>query len=195
MASAKLAYPQSKHTTGSESLPWLDKYGTQKPEKQIIELSREWSPDLWEQYLSWTESPRAESLLGCKRYKSLSEQQETTIYQQFCAEDVSEEIKNIIKDASKTLTEKQKYVLEMIYWHGRSERYIATSLGITQKAVNLIKQRSLNRIIKSTGVLSSRLMRREISSLVHKKRRTECSTASGKKSKPLSETFVNHPRV
>lgn len=195
MASPKLAHSQSNHTISTESLPWLDRYGTQKSEKQIIELSRNWSPKTWEQYLSWIESPRAESLLGSKRYQTLSEEQETTIYQQFCAEDVSEEIKNIIKDASKTLTEKQKYVLEMIYWHGRSERYIATSLGITQKAVNLIKQRSLNRIIKSTGVLSSRLMRREISSLVHKKRRTECSKASGIKSKPLLGTFVNQQRV
>lgn len=57
----------------------------------------------------------------------------------------------------------------MIFWEGRSERYVAQSLGINQQPVNRLKKRALSKIkhLISEGV-SSRIMRGEQSSLINK---------------------------
>lgn len=148
--------------------PWLLENGKHTPEDQLKTLTPSWSAETWEKYLVWFENQngqRAESLISPRRYDGICATQEESIFtlSQSCADD---DLRNAVGDYLKTLTEQQHRVIEMIFWEGRSERFVSQELGINRGSVHRLKQRALSKI-KSLlkGGCSSRIMRGEISPL------------------------------
>lgn len=150
--------------------PWLQQNGKPTPDEHLKTLTPKWSAELWERYLSWFESQtgaRAESILDSRKYDRICESEEESIfstYAQFCADD---ELKEKISKFLLRLTPQQQRVIEMIFWDGRSERYVAEHLSINQKSVHRLKLRALSKIKDLLkGGLSSRIMRGETSPLI-----------------------------
>lgn len=148
--------------------PWLRTNGKVTPDDHLKSLTSQWGPETWEKYLCWFENQtgqRAESLESPKRYDEICESQEESIfvYAQSSADD---DLKNLVGEYLKTLTNQQRRVIELLFWEGRSERYVAKALSVNQKSVHRLKLRAINKIrTLLKGGLSSRIMRGEISPL------------------------------
>jgi RNA polymerase sigma factor (sigma-70 family) len=156
--------------------PWLLTNGNATPEKYLRELTPNWDTETWERYLAWYEAPRSESLLPPRRYDQICEEATESIFVR-AQSHADGDLRSRIGKYLATLTGQQRQVTELIFWHGRSERYVADKLGISQQSVHRLKQRSLKRIkhLLKEGV-ASRIMRGEVSSLS-----SETGDVNGKK--------------
>lgn len=146
--------------------PWLLMNGNITPEEHLKTLTPSWNAETWEKYLIWFEDltgQRAESLVPSRRYDEECERQEESIFV-FAQSNADDELRNFVGHYLKKLTNQQRRVIELIFWEGRSERFIAKSLGISGIAVHQMKKRALKSLSQSLrGVSSSRIMRGEIS--------------------------------
>jgi RNA polymerase sigma factor (sigma-70 family) len=148
--------------------PWLQINGKHTPEDHLKILTSSWDTNTWEHYLKWFEDQngqRAESILPLRQYDGACETQRESIfvYGQSSADD---ELKQTISKYLMKLTERQRRVIELIFWEGRSERFVAKTLSISQPSVQRLRKRALNKIkglLK--GGVSSRIMGGEFSPL------------------------------
>lgn len=151
--------------------PWLQQNGKHTPEEYLKILTPEWSSETWEKYLNWFENQngtRAESIVNPKRYDSICEEQEESILSAYSQTSADDDLRVTISKFLLRLTPQQRRVIEMIFWEGRSERYVAQFLGINQQPVNRLKKRALSKIkdLLSEGV-SSRIMKGENSPIMN----------------------------
>lgn len=164
------AHEQQSIIIQAES-PWLQQNGKPTPDEYLKTLTPDWSSEVWESYLSWFETQtgaRAESLVDSKKYDRICESEEESIFSAFAQTSADDELKAIISRFLLRLTPQQRRVIEMIFWDGRSERYIAELLSINQKSVHRLKLRALSKIKDLLkGGLSSRIMRGETSPLIN----------------------------
>jgi len=153
--------------------PWLQQNGRITPDEHLKTLTRKWSSEVWERYLKWYENQtgaRAESLVDTKKYDLICESEVESILSGYVQSNAENELKTIISKFLLRLTPQQRRVVEMIFWDGRSERYVAEHLLINQKSVHRLKLRALSKIkdLIKEG-LSSRIMRVETSPLINER--------------------------
>lgn len=156
--------------------PWLQMNGKLTPDEYLKRLTPSWDAETWERYLAWYETPRAESLVSPRKYDQICEEATDSIFVN-AQSNADDDLKNRVSVYLAGLTEQQRQVIDMIFWHGRSERFVARALGINQKSVHRLKFRALKKIghlLK--GGLTSRIMRGEISPFS-----TETGEVNGKK--------------
>lgn len=144
--------------------PWLLENGKVTPEAHLTTLTPYWSAETWEKYLTWFESlegQRAESLLPPRRYIEICESQPESIFV-FAQSNADDDLRALVSQYLLTLTEQQQRVIEMIFWDGRSERFVSQTLGINRGSVHRLKIRAINKIkdLLKRGC-SSRIMRGE----------------------------------
>lgn len=172
---------QMEYTVQTER-PWLLENGDRTPDDHLKTLTPYWSAEIWESYLTWFETPRPESLIAPWRYDQICEESTESIFE-FAQSNADDELKNRVAQYLAELTKQQRQVIEMIFWEGRSERFVAQSLGINHKSVHRLKLRALKKITHLLkGGPSSRLMRGEISPFS-----TETGDANGKQVLVLAE--------
>ena len=93
---------------------------------------------------------------------------ELALFSAFAQTNADDELKSVVSKFLLRLTPQQRRVIEMIFWDGRSERYVAEHLSINQKSVHRLKLRALSKIRDLLkGGLSSRIMRGETSPLIN----------------------------
>lgn len=156
--------------------PWLLADGKITPDEHLKTLTPFWSVETWERYLAWYETPRSESLIPSWKYDQICEESTESIFE-FAQSNADDDLKNRVESYLGLLTGQQRQVVEMIFWEGRSERFVAQQLGINHKSVHRLKLRALKKITHLLkGGPSSRLMRGEISLLS-----TETGETNGKK--------------
>lgn len=125
--------------------PWLTSAGLEISREQLRKISESWDQETWEQYLTWYETPRSESLHPQRRYDQLCETSTESIF--ILAQSNSDnDLKKRVSTYLAVLTQQQRQVIEMIFWEGRSERHVARDLGINHKSVHRIKFRALKKI-------------------------------------------------
>ncbi len=144
--------------------PWLLENGKITPEAHLRSLTPGWNAETWEKYLSWFQSQegqRAESLVSVRRYIELSESKQESVFD-FSQSAADDDLRALVSQYLSTLTEQQQRVIEMIFWDGRSERFVANALAINQKSVHRLKIRAVNKIkVLLKGGLTSRIMKGE----------------------------------
>lgn len=134
--------------------PWLDDKGRIFNDKELKEISKDWTPEIWESYLSYIEIPRSESLIQEFRFDSIAETNHIF-------ESLPETKRNKkIHSAIKKLTKKQKKIIFLFFFEGISTRDIALKMEISHVAVIKIKNRALNSLKEQMeGVTSLRIMK------------------------------------
>lgn len=144
--------------------PWLLESGKATPEQHLRTLTPYWNAETWEKYLTWFESQegqRAESLVYPRTYTELCESQEETIFA-YAQSNADDDLRALVNEYLISLTEQQRRVIELIFWDGRSTRYVAQAIGISHQSVLRLKVRALNKIRELLkGGASSRIMRGE----------------------------------
>ncbi len=136
---SEMATPRSKW-------PWLDHNGVPFNDDQLKILSQYWNQKTWSSYLEWVESPMRESQINHFVFDSMAEQMEESAFVTAAIRDADKELKAEIAGLLHQLTTKQRTVLQMIYWHGISEREIASKLGVSRLSVQAIKKRAFLKI-------------------------------------------------
>jgi RNA polymerase sigma factor (sigma-70 family) len=125
--------------------PWTDERGRLLSDDDLRFQSKGWNTEIWEAYLKTIEVKNS----GMK-YKP-------EIYDAFCSElmasifsvvtnEKNSILKNKIEDAIADLPEKQRDVLHLIFWEGKSQRKIAKSWGVQQSSVFDLKERALSNL-------------------------------------------------
>lgn len=151
--------------------PWFQQNGKHTPEEHLKTLTPKWSAETWEKYLNWFENQdgtRSESIVDTKRYDKICESEEVSIFATYSQTSADDELKAIISRFLLRLTPQQRRVIEMIFWEGRSERFVAEQLSINQKSVHRLKNRAMSKIKQLLkGGLSSRIMKGENSPIMN----------------------------
>lgn len=146
--------------------PWLLENEKVTPEAHLRTLTPYWNADTWEKYLTWFESQegqRAESLVPPRRYVEMCESQQESIFV-FAQSNADDDLRARVGEYLTTLTDLQRRVIEMIFWDGRSTRYVAQALGIRHQSVSRLKVRAINKIRDLLqGGATSRIMKGESS--------------------------------
>lgn len=129
----------------NEKPPWLLVNGKNTPEELLKTLTPNWDADTWEKYLEWYETQLGESQVHPRKYDKICEEQEESIFvnAQSSADD---DLKSQVNEFILKLTDQQKRVVDLIFWEGRSERFVADFLNINHKSVHRLKIRALNKI-------------------------------------------------
>ncbi len=127
-----------------KSEPWQDRQGQTLPVPVLELVSQRWSQDTWERYLASLEGSRGESLLEKpQEIEQFSEY--PTIWDclgndQICRK---EQIESEVAEALKLLTEREKEVLQLIFWEGSSLGQAALCLNLSRSSVREYRNRAL----------------------------------------------------
>lgn len=147
---------KKKSKPSIEPRPWLCVRGFILPDDQLILISKSWSPEIWESYLKWIETPRSESLFDPKLYTELAGALQSAS-PNYILEISDPEMVSAVQFALSALSEIQRKIINLIFWEGRSVRNISKQLEIPRSSVYDEKQRALKIIStilsKNTGRL------------------------------------------
>lgn len=124
--------------------PWLCKRGFALPDEQLKLISKTWDHDTWERYLKWIETPRKESLVTHKKFKQLLKNYSLAELHE--ESELDETLHNLLTYALNSLTPKQLEVITLIFWEGRTLRYIAEQMGIHWTSVRETRDQALKKI-------------------------------------------------
>lgn len=132
-------------TQANDQFPWLDKKLRKLPDEQLKVVSASWPPEIWEKYLSWFETPMAETLISSSIYNRECEKQIKSVFSG-AQPNAETYLRQKIQRYLDSLNPKQKQIIKMSYWHGRSERQIAEKLKISRTRVRQIKAQAISKI-------------------------------------------------
>lgn len=128
--------------------PWFQMNGEVTPTEYLKTLTSSWDAQTWERYLSWFEersSRTSETLLPPRKYDKLCDELEESIFVN-SESGADKDLRARVAEYLLTLTDHQRRILELIFWDGRSERYVAQQLGIKQSTVHTLKKRAFKKI-------------------------------------------------
>lgn len=123
--------------------PWISESGGPLDLSALRETCRTWSAQDWELYLSSLDGHQKESQASTNTIEELG--LAANIYPSFlpgCRPELSKLVGNLLK----ALTKKQKFVLEKIFFEGRSERQVARMMMISRTGVVDLKKRALRKL-------------------------------------------------
>lgn len=133
----------------NETLPrlWLKPDGSILPDEQIKTISKDWSAETWEQFLTETVDQSAyqkESVTFVK--ESYFDRFSETIWESQDTDQMDEIAKELRRICRDHLTPQQQHIIRSTFWNGFSERKISELLGISRSTVQAQKIRALGKI-------------------------------------------------
>ena len=142
--------------------PWLNDDGTKKSEKEIRELGRAWSSEIWNQYL--------DSEVGTLEDKKLQfvpvitdEMLDKSHVLDFLNDGIHyEELETALLLALSELSQTERFIIKESFWKKTNNKEIAERLNKTQKNIGVLKSRAIKKLGK---ILSSQKLQDEISYL------------------------------
>lgn len=145
-------------TTIFSARPWTHKDGSLLSDEQLKKVSRNWSPETWEQFLTETVEQETSyqrdmpAFVSQAALNSFSE----TIWEGQDSDRMDQVAKGLRRICRDHLTPQQQQIIRSTYWHGQSERHIGQMLDISRSSVRTQKQRSLEKI--KTQIEEQRLL-------------------------------------
>lgn len=127
--------------------PWLNEKGHALSEHDLKEASKGWDQETWEKYLNSLDGTLSEQQLKPYEYDYLAESAELTCWD-LSQSSAEEEGKGFVANLLKLLTPQQQRIIQMNFWEGRSERYIAEELRVSRNTVKTLKKRVLRKLAR-----------------------------------------------
>lgn len=112
-------------------------------EQELKEISKTWSPTQWEDYLRALDRYRVEGLGSAHEIESRA--LATNIFE-YASRPCPENISKIVHAAISALTERQRVVIEKIFFEGLSERQVSRIMQISRSGVVDLKKRALRQL-------------------------------------------------
>lgn len=138
------------NTEKKSTKPWLDHRGRELSKEQLQEISKTWDLKTWKRYGDSLETQSEGKNLKTSEFRKLSEQQTKNIFSINGETSASLEMSQRITDALKVLTERQRKVIDLIFYSGMSIGEVAKELKLSRPTVSEHKKQAL---FKLKGVL------------------------------------------
>lgn len=154
----------------SQPMPWLNSKGQMLSDKKLKEISPRWDQDTWEKYLNYLDGTLSEQQFHPNAYEDMSEKMEKSCWE-LTQSDADRDSKSLVNSLFRELSTHQRKILKMIFWEGRSERFVARELKLSRSTIKVIKRRALKRL--------NALLRSEVSPISPLMRGKDFSNATG----------------
>ena len=126
----------------------------------LREVSKNWTPEEWETYLvehvEKSASYQREDFMAPHKYDFKMETMLESIWEGRNFPDSTDLRERVRRAMITKLTDRQKKIIEMLFWEGATEAEVADSLGISRVSVATQRRRSLVKIRKTIANLSSK---------------------------------------
>ena len=130
--------------------PWLDENGKMLKEDELKNQCNQWSPEVWEEYLSTIEVEQGEYLFDNPiDSENLSGEKQKEFYKNLFEQKELPQFKKVICDSMKVLSAKQQKVIFLIFWKNQTLSAVASQLNINKTSVMKLRDRALNQLGKS----------------------------------------------
>lgn len=134
--------------------PWLNEKGHVLSERDLKEASKGWDQETWEKYLNSLDGTLSEQQLKPYEYDYLAENAELTCWD-LSQTSADNEVKAFVANLLKNLTPRQQRIIQMNFWEGRSEHYIAEELRISRSTIYVLKKRILRKLARQLKGVSA----------------------------------------
>ena len=132
----------------STKKPWINDDGSEKTTGEIKKMSKKWTQEDWEEYLSDQESSLRESYLDDPTLYERNLSAENYAGLIFGIAEYSTMGRVAINVTLAQLTKQQNDVLRLTFWEGMTQRGIEKELGITRASVRYALSTGLQKIKK-----------------------------------------------
>ncbi len=129
----------------NQDKPWLDCKGHVISDEELKAISKDWDQLIWEKYLESLDVTLSDRQPRPCDYDEMAEKMEHTCFE-FSQTDADDETKDKITQLFRQLSPQQQKILKMIFWEGRSERFIAQNLRVSRYTIKTLKKRSLKKL-------------------------------------------------
>ena len=129
----------------NQDKPWLDQKGHALSDVELKLISKDWTQEIWEKYLDSIDVTLSDRQIGIQKYDVLAESMPHTCFE-FSQTDADDETKDKIAKVLLKLSPQQQKIIKMIFWEGRSERFIANELRVSRYTIKTLKKRSLRKL-------------------------------------------------
>lgn len=123
---------------------WLDNRGRMLPTEQLKEISKSWNQKTWEQFLDSTDgSIEGLQLMSARRLAYKTEYMTNTVFDLWAEKNESEKIKEILRQGLSAVTERQRQIIEAVYFDGLSIEGAAARFGLSKSTAFVHLQKAL----------------------------------------------------
>ena len=131
--------------------PWLDADGNTLSDEMLKVISKTWCQNTWNDYLNFYTDEKEDSRTELTNDSSLEDLLNNSIEPTFLTggEYVPLRQKSQLNAAMKSLTFKQKFVIEKIFLKKLSENQVAELLGISRRTVREHKEAAIRQLKNS----------------------------------------------
>lgn len=129
----------------NQDKPWLDEKGHLLSDHELKQISKDWNQEIWEKYLESLDVGLSDRQSHPKDYDEMAEKMEHTCFE-FSQTDTDDETKDKIAKVLVSLSPQQQTIIKMIFWEGRSERFIANKLRVSRYTIKTLKKRALRKL-------------------------------------------------
>lgn len=146
-----------------KSTPWLNADGTKKTDKQIEELGKNWSPEIWNFYLDSNVGILKDtrlSFLSNMDTEEMLERSEVIEYLEDGQHYKKLEVALLL--ALTELSRAERVIIKKSFWNLNSDKEIAKDLNKTHKNIRVLKSRALQKLRK---ILASTKLKNNIETL------------------------------
>jgi RNA polymerase sigma factor (sigma-70 family) len=125
--------------------PWQDDNGKMLSDENLRALSQGWDKETWDDYLKSLETPMRETLISDQAFTLKLDQQVGSFFElSQCT--CSSRLAGRVSQALECLTQRQRQILQLTFWANKSERDIASQLGISRSTVKVMKYRAIKKL-------------------------------------------------
>ncbi len=132
-------------TSAACAKPWLNKKGHKLTDCELKEISKNWDEIMWSSYLDSLDGTLSDRQIHPNEYEYLAERMSVTCWE-YSQTDADDDTKKYVGRLLRQLSPQQQKIINMIFWEGRSERYIAEKLNIGRTTVQKAKKRALDKM-------------------------------------------------
>ena len=131
----------------NQQKPWVKKDSDTFSDQELLEVTKNWSGEEWEDYLASTvEKPLLETLPDHSEFIENCTSNYRQAYQDMLAKNDCPNLQSAVRAFFRSLTIREQRVIYELFWQEKSLRTVARELGIGKKAVEIYKARALSKM-------------------------------------------------
>lgn len=143
----------------SQLKPWLNKDGSVKGDSELQEISHNWRPDVWREYLSSFEVRKREDVvLPPAEINEFSAEECADMLFSIAVEEKHHLLKLSVDACIRGLAPRQREVIVSHFWNGKTVTEMADSMGVSQQSVRKTMKTALLKL--KTSLTSGKLRKR-----------------------------------
>lgn len=140
-------------TNNNLQKPWLDQRGRPLPAEQLLDISKNWDVRTWNRYLQSIDgSIEGVQLVSGRKLRTKCDYLTQSIFDQRAEKNEPDSVQNKIRSTLAILSERQRQVIDSIYFEGLSIEKTAAKLNLSKPTVFEYKKSALAKLKGANAV-------------------------------------------